>query len=72
MADYVLLRFTDRDKKRIDEKLTGLIRGSDMLGLDNDGNICLLLVQMNRDNLAIVGDRLHRQGIAYEVVEENR
>ena len=72
VADYVLLRFTDRDKKRIDEKLTGLIRGSDMLGLDNDGNICLLLVQMNRDNLAIVGDRLHRQGIAYEVVEENR
>lgn len=70
VADFVLFRFADRDKKRISEKMTGLIRGSDMLGADLQGNIYLLLVQANRKTSEIVGERLRQKGIEYQVVEK--
>ncbi len=70
VADYVLLRFEEKDKKEIDEKVSGLIRGSDMLGADSQGNIYLLLIQMNRQNLNIVGDRLNGRGVSYQIVED--
>lgn len=70
IADYVLVRFDDRDKERIDEKLTGLIRASDMLGVDSAGNIHLLLTQMNRENFGVVGERLRKKNVSYHIVQE--
>lgn len=46
-----------------------MIRASDVLGTDEDGNIYLLLVQMNRENFRIVGDRLNGKGMKYQIVE---
>lgn len=69
VADYVLLRFADKDKERVSEQLMGMIRASDVLGTDENGNIYLLLVQMNKENFRIVGDRLNGKGIEYQVVE---
>lgn len=70
VADYVLVRFSSRDKDEINEKLTGMIRASDVLGADEQGNLYLLLVQMNRKNFSIVGDRLNQKGIEYQIVQK--
>lgn len=70
IADYVLIRFEDGDLKRLEERLTGMVRANDMLGMDEKGNIYLLLVQMNRKNFHIVGNRLESLGIAYQIVED--
>nr|WP_307998617.1 hypothetical protein [uncultured Merdimonas sp.] len=70
IADFVLLRLEDKDRKRVSEKLEGLVRASDVVGADEEGNIYLLLVQMNQKNLRIVGERLDRVGIRYEIVEK--
>lgn len=70
VADYVLLRFQDRNKTLVEEKLNGLIRATDVLGMDDSEKIYLLLVQMNLDNFQIVGRRLEESGLKYNVVDE--
>lgn len=70
VADYVLLRFADRDMYRVGEALHGMIRATDILGADENGFLYLLLVQMNRNNFRIVGDRLTGRGISYELTEK--
>lgn len=70
VADYVLIGFYERNKNGLDEKLNGLIRATDILGMDEDGKIYLLLVQMNLDNFQIVGRRLEESGLKYKVVEK--
>ncbi len=70
VADYVLVRFLDKDKKRISELLAGLVRASDVLGTDEEGNIYLLLVQMDEKNFRIVGDRLKQKGLKYGIVQQ--
>lgn len=69
IADFVLLRLEDRDKELVNEKLAGLVRASDIVGTDPSGNIYLLLVQMNRKNLRIVGEKLDNIGMKYQIVE---
>ncbi|MGI6007316.1 MAG: hypothetical protein ACOX8E_07470 [Ruminococcus sp.] len=69
VADYMLLRFEDRNKEKINEQLSGIVRASDVLGVDEDGNIYLMLLQMSRENLNIVGDRLESRGLKYQIVE---
>lgn len=70
VADYVLVRFEEKNIKRLEEKLTGMVRANDLLGADENGNIYLLLIQMNRKNFHIVGDRLKNLGIMYQIVED--
>lgn len=69
VADYVLVRFEDRDREKLSEELTGLIRASDTLGAGEDGCLYLLLPQMTTDNFRIVGDRLDSKGIRYRLAE---
>ncbi len=69
VADFVLLRLKDTDKASVNERLTGIVRASDVVGTDSEGNIYLLLVQMTRSNLRIVGDRLDQAGLEYQIVE---
>lgn len=72
VADFVLLRLKDRDKASVNERLAGIVRASDVVGTDLSGNIYLLLVQMTRENLRIVGDRLDNAGLEYQIVENTR
>lgn len=67
VADYVLVRFIDRDRDKLSEELTGLIRASDTLGAGEDGNLYLLLPQMTENNFQIVGQRLDSKGIKYRL-----
>lgn len=69
VADFILLRLEDKDKESVNEKLAGMIRASDILGTDTDGNIYLLLIQMDRNHLQIVGERLDHIGLKYQIVE---
>lgn len=69
-AEYVLVRFEDRDPARISEELVGMVRASDTLGLGSDGYMYLVLTQMSDKNFGIVGQRLAEKGIEYEIVEK--
>lgn len=68
-AEYVLLRFEDRDPARVSEELVGMVRASDTLGLGSDGCMYLVLTQMSKKNFDIVGRRLAEKGIKYELAE---
>jgi len=70
VADYVLVKLGDRDKQKVSEELAGMIRASDTLGAGEDGSLYLLLVQMDRKNFHIVGERLDKKGIEYQLVEK--
>lgn len=70
VADYVLLSFGHKDKIQIDEQMNGLIRATDVLGMDEEDNIYLLLVQMNADNFPIVGKRLEERGLQFQIVDK--
>ena len=70
VADYVLVRFKERDMAVLSEMVNGMVRASDTLGADEDGNLYLLLVQMNRNHFRVMGERLEGKGIVYELVEK--
>ncbi len=69
-AEYVLLRFEDKDPVRISDELTGMVRASDTLGQGSDGYMYLVLTQMTEKNFGIVGQRLAERGIEYQIVEK--
>ena len=68
-AEYMLLRFKERDPVQVSDALTGMVRASDTLGQGSDGNMYLMLTQMTEQNFSIVGQRLEEKGLAYEIVE---
>lgn len=70
VADYVLVKFEDRNKEALSNKISGMIRATDTLGADEDGSLYLLLVQSNRQSFKYVADRLEKRGIGYQIVEK--
>lgn len=70
VADYVLVKLLSRDKKQISESLSGMIRATDIIGADENGDLFLLLVQMDLRNFGIVARRLEQKNIPYELVEK--
>ncbi|HIT67100.1 MAG TPA: NAD-dependent epimerase/dehydratase family protein [Candidatus Merdisoma merdipullorum] len=70
VADFVLLRFEQTDKKFVSEALAGTIRATDTLGAGEDGRLYLLLVQMNRASFPVVEKRLVANGLNFELTEE--
>lgn len=70
VADFVLVRFDQSDKKQVSEALAGTIRATDTLGAGEDGKLYLLLAQMNRKNFSVVGKRLEANGLNFELAEE--
>lgn len=70
VADYLLLRLEERDKAVVNQRLSGVIRATDMLGASEDGTIYLVLVQANRQSIQYVEKRLTGNGIAYSIAEK--
>ena len=70
VADYVLVRFEQTDKRQVSEALAGTIRATDTLGAGEDGRLYLLLAQMNRKNFSVVSKRLEANGLGFELAEE--
>ncbi|MDO4276420.1 MAG: hypothetical protein Q4D16_22360, partial [Eubacteriales bacterium] len=67
-ADYVLVKFQDKNKEKISSLLKGIIRASDTIGADESGCVYLLLAQTSRENFHIVGKRIDSCGLKYEIV----
>ena len=68
-AEYMLLRFEERDPEKLSEALSGMVRASDTIGQGSDGRLYLLLTQVTGQNFSIVGQRLAQRSLAYDVVD---
>ena len=42
-----------------------------IIGADDDGSLFLILTQTNRQSISIVGERLDKNGLKYEIVSGN-
>ncbi len=71
LASYALIRFESKDKAYISSSLKGLVRNNDIIGADDDGSLFLILTQTNRQSISIVGERLDKNGLKYEIVSGN-
>ena len=70
VADYTLLKFVTRDYQMLNNELTGMVRATDIVGADHEGNLYLLLCQMQEQNLGIVAAKLAKKGLEYSIVEK--
>lgn len=70
VADYVLLKLEEKDLKKASESMAGVIRSTDMLGSDGNGNLYVLLAQAGMDTFHFVGDRLEKKKVSYEIVKK--
>jgi hypothetical protein len=52
------------------EKSRGLVRQSDFLGEDENGELYLLLSMVTKDTFSVIGERLKNKGITFSIVEE--
>lgn len=71
LASYALIRFETKDKEYISSSLKGLVRNNDIVGADDDGSLFLILTQTTRKSISIVGERLDKNGLKYEIVSGN-
>lgn len=69
MSDFILVRFRNSSINEINESLTGVIRATDLIGTDADGNIYMILTQMKQSNFGVVGKRLDERGIEYDIID---
>ena len=70
IAEFVLLRLEETDKKDVSDRLSRLIRTADVIGEGSDGRLYLLLTQVNLESFHFVESRLISAGIHYYVTEK--
>lgn len=70
--DYVILKINPGGKNLSEqnERLSGLVRENDVLGVRDDGNLYLLLSQTGAKDVKAVADRLKKNNIMFEEVRE--
>lgn len=69
-AQYAVLALEEHDMKKVSEELPELIYSDDVIGADENGNLYLLLVEVNEQNLSAVVNRLRKNGIKFKVLED--
>ena len=71
ISEYMLLRFntTPETRDAVANRIQGVIRTTDMLGLGKDGNLYLALSQANQSNIRFVLKRLNAIGIGVQEME---
>ena len=70
IAEYVLLRLDETDKKKVSDRLSRMIRTADVIGEGPDGRLYLLLTQVNQESFRYVESRLASTGLHYYVTEK--
>ena len=70
VAEYVLVRLEETDKRKVSDVLSRMIRTADVIGEGRDGKLYLLLTQVNVENFHFVANRLAGTGLAYHVTEK--
>ena len=70
--DYILLkvRREGQNLKELSDRIVGMVRNNDVLGLKEDGELYLLLSQTRRKDFDIVEQRMRKRQISFELVEE--
>jgi hypothetical protein len=68
--DYVLLKVLHVDELiELSGRISGLIRNNDCMGSGPNGELYILLSQTRRDDLEVIGERMEKNGISFEVVK---
>ena len=67
VADYILLHLNNTDRKYVSGELSQIIRTTDTIGERNNGNLYLLLTQVNEDSFHFVEERLSKTEITYKM-----
>ena len=67
VADYILLHLNNTDRKYVSGELSQIIRTTDTIGERNNGNLYLLLTQVNEDSFHFVEERLSKTEITYKI-----
>lgn len=69
MAEYMVLKVKTEEDARIEtaDKLSGLIRVTDVIGEDDVGTLYLCLAQTNRQTVKAVLERIEKSGVAFEL-----
>lgn len=69
--DYVLLQLKQDGGgiKMLSDKVCRLVRNNDVLGMGEDGEVYLLLSQTKETDLAIIEERMKKNGVRFEVVK---
>lgn len=70
VAEYVLVQLGEKDKQKVSDILSGMIRTADVIGEGADGRLYLLLTQANRDSFRFIESRLAGTGLTYQTVEK--
>ncbi len=70
VASHLLVRFPGSSPEKDNEKLRRIVRSTDLLGVNSQGECCVLLAQVTGDTFRFVEDRLKTAGVDYEIAEE--
>ncbi len=73
LTDCMVLKLRERsemDHKQVSQEIVRSLRQSDYLGMMNDGSFFVLLSNTNRQDAAIVIDRLAKMGYECDIVED--
>lgn len=69
-ADFVLLHILSEFDMALAEKVEGLIRSNDVMGLGEAGQLMVVLSQTREQDFSFIAPRFEEAGIAYEKVTE--
>ncbi len=70
IADYVLVKLEEKERHKVSDSLSRIIRAADVIGEGTDGNLYVLLAQVNLESFHFVETRLAGTGLSYQVVEK--
>ena len=57
-------------KVDVSQQIGSVIRGSDFMGIDEEGNYIVILVNMSKTALDLVQERFRRKGLILEVKDQ--
>lgn len=72
VSEYILVKI-NADKQnlvQIGNKLSNMIRSTDLIGLDNDGQMYVCFSQAGKENIEIIINRLKASGLLFNRTKE--
>ncbi len=69
VASHILVRFPGSTPETASDSLRRIVRSTDIIGVNSQGECCVLLAQVTGDTFRYVEDRLKSAGLAYELTE---
>ena len=70
IADYVLVKLEEKERHKVSDSLSRIIRAADVIGEGTYGNLYVLLGEGILESFHFVETRLAGTGLSYQVVEK--